>query len=285
MSRIEVICNANAGRYRSSLPELRRMQAKWPNDLNISVTRSIDEIAGACTQAASGKPSVVGICGGDGTVTRVLTGLYGAFENLPPLLIIPGGTMNYLANHLCANLGNLESALEGSFQTSDHGCLAINNRIGFLFGTGFIPALLQRYETRKKNILNAVMTVIGMLAESAIPARSAFKLEKTFVNGQDCDYTVAFAGSYGNISFGIDIFPEASSHPDEFGYLIDSGGPASLLVKTAKLALGSVPSLVRYGYSSFLELQFQKPTAYTIDGELFSDECVRIRKDSVKIVV
>ncbi len=96
-SRIHVIVNPAAGR---GAPILRILNSVFhPAGIlwDVSVTQRSGDAARFATQAVGAGVDVVAVCGGDGTVMEVASGLFGS---LTPMAILPGGTANLMAVEL-----------------------------------------------------------------------------------------------------------------------------------------------------------------------------------------
>lgn len=68
---------------------------------SLAVTRGQAELAAALESFAQKRIDVLAVCGGDGTLMATVSAAVAAYgEALPPILILPGGTMNTAARNL-----------------------------------------------------------------------------------------------------------------------------------------------------------------------------------------
>lgn len=100
--RIGIVLNPRACRTGSpALPGLLEAScAAAGAAATVAVTRAPEELPGALKELGPGL-DVLAVCGGDGTLMATVSAaisLYGG--KLPPLLILPGGTMNTVARNL-----------------------------------------------------------------------------------------------------------------------------------------------------------------------------------------
>src|SRR5260221_336183 len=107
------------------------------------------------TPLRAAPPDVVAVHGGDGTLHKVVTALGAAFGDapLPPLALLPGGTMNVVASSL--HIGEkaipfLRSLAEGvragrSPALVQRRCLRVGDHLGFIFGNGIAANFLGEY--------------------------------------------------------------------------------------------------------------------------------------------
>lgn len=108
MKKYHIIVNPKSGSSQSFrvVRELRDYLIKHDNLVNISETRSMEDVINLSAQAKVEGCSALIVAGGDGTISNSLEAL--AYTDLP-ILIIPTGTENLLA---------CEFGLEGSLQSS-----------------------------------------------------------------------------------------------------------------------------------------------------------------------
>ena len=116
---------------------------------------SSEALAAEARRVAQAQPSIIGVHGGDGTLHWTVTALLRAFRErpLPPLALLPGGTMNVVASSLGiqAKPEDLLAQLVAGEKATDppavvvRRCLKVQDEYGFVFGTGLITNFLQEY--------------------------------------------------------------------------------------------------------------------------------------------
>ncbi len=130
---VGLICNPNSGRNQQQLAAIEAAIGQCANIVYVP-TASEDDIPAAITRFAQANIDVLAINGGDGTVAHVLTHLLRsrAFETLPGLVLLPGGTTNM-------NVGDV--GIPGKIQDAIHKLIR--------WSQGELPDL----ETRSRPIL------------------------------------------------------------------------------------------------------------------------------------
>ena len=108
---VGLISNPNSGRNRKQLHAIEHIVANHPRVHHYPTAGPADIPAALASLANQGVP-VLAINGGDGTVAQVLTHMLraGPFEQLPLIVLLPGGTTNMTAGDVGLT-GNLERAV------------------------------------------------------------------------------------------------------------------------------------------------------------------------------
>ena len=124
----------------------------------VAAPPSLERLAEEARRAASESPTVIAIHGGDGTLHRTLSALIAAYGDrpLPPMAILPGGTMNVVASSLGIRvkaedvLAELAAgARAGKVPATIHRrCLRVGSDYGFIFGNGLLTNFLEEYYAR-----------------------------------------------------------------------------------------------------------------------------------------
>ena len=105
--RVKVIINPAAGQPEPILSVLNDAFAPGGIDWDVAITHKAGDGAIAAREAAAKGYDLVAAYGGDGTVTEVASALA---EGGPPILLLPGGTGNALAEDLGIPLALAEAA-------------------------------------------------------------------------------------------------------------------------------------------------------------------------------
>lgn len=98
---VGVLCNPRSGRNRRRLAQLRRFAQALPGAVYREAATPVD-VAAAVDELLAAAPQLLVVNGGDGSVQAVLTHLLGKrpAAELPPLVVVPGGTTNMTASDL-----------------------------------------------------------------------------------------------------------------------------------------------------------------------------------------
>ena len=95
--RVKVIINPAAGLAEPVLPVLNDVFGPAGIEWDVAVTHRGGDGLAAAREAVEQGFDVIGVYGGDGTIAEVATALA---DGGPPMLVLPGGTGNALANEL-----------------------------------------------------------------------------------------------------------------------------------------------------------------------------------------
>ncbi|HET6350855.1 MAG TPA: diacylglycerol kinase family protein [Coriobacteriia bacterium] len=105
--RVKVIINPAAGKPEPVLSVLNDVFSPAAIDWEVDITHESGDAKRSAQRAADEGYDLVGVYGGDGTVSEVAAGLA---EGGPPILLLPGGTGNALAAELGISPGLAEAA-------------------------------------------------------------------------------------------------------------------------------------------------------------------------------
>lgn len=196
------------------------------------ITRNLNELRAVCLEFAERNINLVGILGGDGSIGLVLSYLKQAYgtKPLPKILILKGGTINFLA----ANLGITDSPLatltqvltfikqNRSFSEVSIPTLQIDNHIGFLFANGIAATFLEDFYRNKTNSIGAICKLSSYFMDgifagkingnfvkniSAHPMSIQLSYENDFAHEPKKNpYYVVFASTVPKMPFGLSFF-------------------------------------------------------------------------------
>jgi diacylglycerol kinase (ATP) len=253
---------------------------------------NLEELAGEARHVAAAGPAVIGIHGGDGTLHRTLSALIAAYlpRSLPPIAILPGGTMNVVASSLGirarpeAILAELaEHERSGSRPaTVRRRCLRVGNDYGFIFGNGLLANFLEEYYARGRyGASRAVWIVFRILVSLLTTGRYARRVFRRFrgrvaIDGTPLartNLTGVGAATVTEIGFRFKLHHRADDDPERMGGLAIHGGPGSLLldVLDVRLGRGLSPKRAESFVASRVVLEPEDTeTTYTLDGDLYA---------------
>jgi diacylglycerol kinase family enzyme len=251
----------------------------------------LEQLAEEARRVVAESPSVIAIHGGDGTLHRTLSALVAAYgaRALPPIAILPGGTMNVVASslgirvkpeNLLAELAAGERAGTAPSTIHRH-CLRVENDYGFVFGNGLLTNFLEEYYARGSyGARRAVWIVFRILLSVLTTGRYARRIFRRFrgrvwVDGSQLPRTQLTgigAGTVSEIGFRLKLHHRADDDPDRMGGIASHGGPLSLLLDVLDVRLGRGLSPKRA--TSFVATRLaiepeDQESAYTLDGDLY----------------
>lgn len=100
--RIGIVINPNAKRVRKMLKKRKYFWEEFFEESKVEITPDIPAIPAALERLKAQDIQVLAVYGGDGTLQRTITaaaGVWGA-ENIPPVLVLKGGTANALVKNM-----------------------------------------------------------------------------------------------------------------------------------------------------------------------------------------
>lgn len=181
--KIFVVINPASGNNEPILNSINDVFMNHDVEWQVSVTTPETDATTLISENISADVDAVAVYGGDGTVLDAANALIGSDT---PLVILPGGTANALADELCIP-NKVESALELIFQ-GDASIKAIdvvqvNNRYFLLrIGTGMVSTFSRSVDREMKDRYGNIAYIIGALKAVTNPENIHFKLT---VDGQD----------------------------------------------------------------------------------------------------
>jgi diacylglycerol kinase family enzyme len=257
----------------------------------VAAPPNLERLAKEARRAAHESPSVIAIHGGDGTLHRTLSALITAYGErpLPPVAILPGGTMNVVAASLGIRVKPEDLLAElaagarvGKVPTTIHRrCLRVGSDCGFIFGSGLLTNFLEEYYARGRYGTRRALWVLCHLMISLLTrgryARRVFRrfTGRVQIDGSllpQTDLTAIGAGTVSEIGFRFKLHHRADDDPDRMGGLAIHGSALSLLLDVLAVRLGRGPSPKRatsfVANRLFIEPENQEMT-YTLDGDLY----------------
>jgi diacylglycerol kinase family enzyme len=288
-----VLVNVHAGRIRRDPDLVGRLGRLLPAE-HLELTRAPHQVVPALTRLRDADVDTVAVVGGDGTVTTTLTALVRVWpdEPRPPLLLLPGGTINTIPHSLGVRgapdrvLGRvLESQVP--FNPRSRSVLRIyaaggTAHCGMIFGTGIVARWLEGYNAAlHKGPMGAATEVARAVGSIAFGGPLGQKLLAPFEAHVEIDgdavlqnrYTGMAAGTVRHIGLGFQPF---LSIPPEgrvggFHWLTTDrrGFGLALELPAARLGLETPLSGLGHASARTVRIGLEEPQPYTVDGDLF----------------
>ena len=289
MPSIAVIANPNSRKNRKNPGLIPALEAQLGDRGELIATPSLealDEAAHALRQRA---PQVVGLCGGDGTIHAGLTALHRAYGEapLPIIALLCGGTMNTVATGLglkgapkavLAKL--LEQEAQGSLPTLEVGTLKVEDRLGFLFGTGLMARFLEvYYDGGDASPWKAVKVLSSVVGSAAVGGPLIKRLTsnaevQVIADGEPWGpaqpYDMIGAGTSPSLAFFFRPFYRALDLTQTFQVWGVGCGPWELSKKLGRIARALPPEHPRITDVEVTHLKLVgEELSYQFDGELY----------------
>jgi diacylglycerol kinase (ATP) len=262
----------------------------------VVATGSLEELAVEARRLAEAPPELIAIHGGDGTLHRTIAALIHAFaanpEALPPLAILPGGTMNVVARSLGIQFHpqrTLETLAEDMragrpIETRVRRCLRVGDSFGFVFGNGLMANFLEEYYGKSGYGPRRALWILTRTFLSAIVrggyARRMFRTfaGRVWVDGQPLPWvrlTGLGVATVREVGLGFKLNHRADEDPDRFSVLAIHAGPVALAADLVPVyqGRGIAPRRAWSAVASQLAVEAEAPRwSYTIDGDLYRAE-------------
>ncbi len=269
----------------------QRLGAALGADGRVIAAGSLAELADAASELVRKPPAAIAIHGGDGTLHKSVAALLRASGEapLPPIAILPGGTMNVVASSLglvdrpeAIATRLVEQVRAGqALATRPRRCLRINDTHGFVFGNGLMANFLEEYyaadeygPTRAAWLL--LRTFSSALVRGPYSRQIFRRFEGTvLVDGQplpERSYTGIGAATVREVGLGFKLNHRADEHADRFSVLAIHAGPISLSrdLLAVHRGQGISPERAHSDLASRLRIEPDAAeTIYTIDGDLY----------------
>lgn len=263
MKQVVAIWNPASG----SAPDETDLQDALGANVELVATTENDPGPGQTAAAVDGGAHIVVACGGDGTVRACLAPLA---NTTTALGIVPLGTGNLLAANLgiTAGLRAGEGVGRGPKRQIDLGRLN-GEAFAVMAGSGFDALMIRDASDTLKSRVGTVAYVLS----GARHLRADLVHTKVTVDGEawfEGRTTMVLVGNFGEVSAGIEIFPDAK--PDD-GVLDVAVMSPSTLREWASIAwrlLRRKPQrfdLARRAQGSSIIVEHDEARPYELDGE------------------
>jgi diacylglycerol kinase (ATP) len=247
-------------------------------------------------------PEIIAVHGGDGTLHKVVTALGRAFADrpLPPLAILPGGTMNVVATSLKIGappvpfLKMIAATVRAGRppELIQRRCMRVGEHLGFVFGNGLSANFLGEYYSPRGYSPTRAIWLMARTFFSALVggpfSRRVFRRFEGTVRVDDATlprtrFVGVCAATVREVGLGFKLVHRADDDPERFGVLAIHAPPLALVrdLRAVHAGRGIAPARAFSAVASALEIQpmatstsmtpgSQAPEmSYTIDGDLY----------------
>jgi diacylglycerol kinase (ATP) len=279
--------NTNAGKKRNQITSkelLHQLGARG----HLIETHSLEGLSQAAKDVAHASPSLIAIWGGDGTITATVSALLKVYQAraLPPLCLLPGGTMNVVSRSLRIH-GRAEEAfgrLTRRFYQGDpmpllrRTLLRFEDQYGFLFGVGLLANFLEAlYEGNQSGTLRSAYVLGRACVESLWGGGLIPKLFQPFeakltVDGKvwpQSRWVNISAGGVEGLGLGFRPYIRCAEREGSFHLIGHDLQPLGVVRELPNIQLGrGMKQVVQDVVREFL-IEPTKPMVYSIEGELY----------------
>ena len=294
--RAAIIANPGAGalKRKPKLVEALQETCREQDGVHWFSAQTDAELQGATAAIAEASPSLIGILGGDGTASVVLTDLHRGFagRDLPTIALLRGGTMNTVANSLGISRRSPRRLLRRALSTVEtphtspvqrRRVLDVGGRLGFLFGTGVMYGFLAEYYDAGHGdpTPRTALKVFTRCVASSLVQGSTYK---RILNAESMTvaheggtweaetYITVGAGSVAQVGLGFTPFARCEQSPDRFHLLAVNGRPRDIARDLPRVWLGRGmrPETAHEATTGWAELRAPAPFGYFVDGDLLN---------------
>lgn len=291
MAGIGVVVNPHARWNRGRTGRVEELRRIVGDDGEVVETFEIGELDEVARRFREAGVDLVAVCGGDGTLSRVLTATRRALPDgpLPAWMPLRAGTINVVADSVRCRRGSPESVLATvvakrrvgePLVTTERGTIAVDDDVlGFLFGLGLVVDFLRLYYDDRDPGPRSAAVLLARLAASAVLgtslARDALPRLRATV---DCDgerlpfaeYSVVLGMAIEHLPLGFRPGYLADRTPGRFHVLAGPVSPARIAWALPRLRLG-LPlrdAGLHDAAARELRIEFGRPTHYMVDAEI-----------------
>ena len=292
MQRIGIISNPYSRAFQKNPHINTRLKQILKNDGHLHVTKDIQELKDVCQEFKDRHIDLIGLCGGDGSISLCLTELHKAYRGLklPKIFILGGGTINILARNLnrsnCPqkNLARLLKNLKR--RQEKHKIikgLEIEGRLGFLYADGLAPCFLKEFYKKKKSHLSAFLFLFevffdglffGGLTHIFLKIFKVQNLKISYLyNNQkkalEGNYPLLLASTLQKMPYGLKVFKKTKNLKDSARFIAYSGSKFTILRDFLKVFVSSNLNNARDDNFESITITSKFPYDYTLDGEIY----------------
>ena len=297
MNSLGVIVNPHSGKNLRSPTRIRDLREQLGRNGQFCLPQSVQELPEIIQELRANGMTTLAIDGGDGTIHQVINAahkVYGS-EALPKIALLKGGTMNNIARNVGVPLLKRSHQLLAELMTERERItvvrhsLLVDDKAGFIFGLGAVAQFLDLYELPpgRPTVTKAIRMVLKLLGSAIINgafSRELFATQRQVfrqaANHHSSAETLTFdtrftiVSTLSDIGFYVRPFHHTSTHPEELQLISMNRSArqvAALLPRMWRARALHGEGIVNLIGTS-LEVDYERPQRYTIDGDLYTSE-------------
>lgn len=308
MGEIAVIYNPNAKRNRKDPLRAGRFATILGSAGRVYETVDLNHMDDCVRQLAERNPEIICICGGDGTIQKVLTSVVmtyqAASKQLPMLHFLKGGSMNTVSWSIGLRSA-AETALGALVERHDNNIpfdvevqqtLRVNDNYGFIFGNGVVVNFLDEYYASENSGPSRAAEITYKAISSVLSKGDFYKKlaerlpAKVVCNGNILplqEYLMILVGAVEYIGIGFKTLYRAKEKPGCFHMFATGLTPGKILGQLHRFFTGK--RLVGENHfdelATEIEIETSRARKYVLDGEIYSASRVSIRPGQIIKIV
>ncbi len=260
------------------------------------VTKSLEELNQTCKNLYEKNIQYIGIVGGDGTLSLVLTYLHHHYKfKMPKILLLKAGTINFLAQNLRLTKNPIDILrMFLSWKDKNHpffsvhiSMLDVNQRLGFIFANQSSTRFLEKYyenKTGKRGAFKELTQIAldgmflgklnGQFKKLIQKQKTNLKIQPNLLNLPEVlESTFLFASTVPLLPFGIRMFKKLQLGDVNPELVVVQLEGYRLIFEFSKMFLTNQyqPQYLSTLFEK-LELNYHEKTTYSLDGDLILSE-------------
>ena len=290
MPGIGLVSNPYSKKNRKHPDRLQKLIECAPDKDLVRLPDSFEKMDASMEHFKNSKVDVIAINGGDGTVHVALTSMMKIYKGveLPKIAILKGGTMNQTATNLKLK-GNTIDIFKrvvrawkesGKLRTKQISLLKVNERYGFIFGSGAVCTFMDLYHrSSNPSPLVAAKSVLAMAGSMLVHGKLAAEFFKPTWQELNADgfsfgrapYLAFLITTLPSVGLGMELTFRAKADPKK-AQMVAFRDKAKVVPQVARVWLGrSVPpDVVDDTVGSRFFINGEKSFRYTLDGDMYS---------------
>ena len=256
-------------------------------------TRSLDDLYRVAEEFKAAGIDILGINGGDGTVHVTLTAFIKVYGDakLPKIALLRGGTLNTIARSLGIK-GSPQNLLYNvadkyhngeTFVLDNRAVLQVNDRYGFMFGTGIAYNFMDAYyATGNPSPLNGAKVLARLVGSALVGGpfskkmgrRVPMRVTSEGVTWARQDFLTVVCGAMADIGLGFRPWYRWNEVPGKFAAVGIHCSPARLALELYKVfrARAIRRDKAIDEVSGHLRLEADEPIGYIMDGDKYLED-------------
>ena len=281
---VAVVVNPGAGRHKGD--DAAALEEVVGGRGAVDCVSSLRELDTAIDRATTASVEAVAVCGGDGTLGRVVTTISRRWrgESLPRIVPLGGGTMNTIARSLTVPRRTpaeiLRRCLRAPVKTIRQKTMTVgDSRLGFMIGAGVPARFLSYYEEGgQAGTLRAIRALSELVASAIIGGQATRRMfapvaAKVAIDGCSRSFEhlrVVYASVIEDIGLGFRPTPRVSEDAERFEILLSEASAIGLVAALPSIRMGRPLSHVGWCDELCVEadIAFLEPTVYMVDGDV-----------------
>lgn len=288
--KIGTIFNPNAARAKREPSLAHTLEGVLAPEGPFLVTRSLQDIPQAVEKIVAYNPDILAICGGDGTLYHTLSPFFrlNGTQRLPLIAILKAGTTNTLLKSVGSSdnpvrfAGRIVESIRGKrvFKIVEFDAMKVNDGYGFIAGIAMVARIIRVYlDGGNVGIPKAVSLIFRCLGSALIGGPLIRELSASVRAEGSADgrpipitsFTFLLVSTASTLGFGMRLIARGHERPGHFHLLASSKSTSYLLWQFIPGILGfPLRGMGHFqGLYRRLDLAFEKPELYMVDGEMF----------------